>query len=113
MLRRRAGDRRGRHSSFSSHRIQLSVCPARSRLIAKVVGSLAVGRADVLVVAAFVARVEAADWRLGTKRQSWRRAEPIIIEFGSSPARWRNCTKPGAGKARGFGEEPTIAKAAE
>src|ERR1700733_8125352 len=113
MLRRRAGDRRPRRSSFSRHRIQLFVCPARLRPIAKVVGSLAVGRADVLVVAASGGGGKGGAWRWGTKRQSGRRAEPITIGFGSSPARWRNCTKPGAGKARGLGEEPTIAKAAE
>jgi hypothetical protein len=88
------------------------VCPARSRLIAKVVGSLAVGRANVLETPAFVARAKAADRRLGTKRQSWRRAEPITIGFGSSPALtqlyeyWRR-------EGRAFGDEPKVAKAAE
>jgi hypothetical protein len=54
-------------SSFSCHRVQLIVCLARSRLIAKVVGSLAPCRAIVLRVPGFVARAEAAGLALGDK----------------------------------------------
>jgi hypothetical protein len=46
---------------------------------------------------------------LGTKRQSWRRAEPIIIEFGSSLARLYE-DRPAEGRAF---SELGVAKAAE
>jgi hypothetical protein len=64
------------------------VCLAQFVAARLIVAALVPGCAHVLGVLASSRGRKRRDWRWGTKRQSWRRAEPIIIEFGSSPARW-------------------------
>ncbi|HEY1863554.1 MAG TPA: hypothetical protein VGG77_07675 [Roseiarcus sp.] len=80
---------------------------------AKVVGSLAPGRAPVLGVPGFVARAEAAGLALGAKAPAMltSRADNDRARLVScAPAQlyeyWRR-------EGRAFGDEPTVAKAAE
>jgi hypothetical protein len=86
------------------------VCPARSRLIAKVVGPLAVGRANVLGVPAFVARAEAAGLAPGNKApvMATSRADNHRVRLVSGALTqlyedWRR-------ERRAFGDQPTVAK---
>jgi phosphate butyryltransferase len=86
---------------------------AQSKPGAKVVGSLALGRANVLGVPGFVARAEAAGLVLGAKA-------PVMLTSRADNDRARLVSRAlahlyeyGRQEGRAFGDEPTVAEAAE
>jgi hypothetical protein len=72
-----------------------------------------VGRGDVLVISAFVARAEATGLARGAKAQVMATSRLIRIATGSSSPHWRSFADFGRPEGRIFWRKAMVAKPAE